>query len=184
MPRVGATDDFRVLSRRRWLKWALGGGGALLMGGGGGLFALRGRAADVPGLKVLSPHEYRTMAALAQALLPRGGPFEAGGEDVDLARQFDGYLADEPKWGQDDAKSALFLLEFGPVFFERRLSTFSHLSPAERLTHYEAWARSGTLLRRQVALGFRKFFSLVFYDSPSVWSALAYEGPLIQEPAP
>lgn len=168
------------VTRRRWLKLALGAGGAVAAGGAG-LLGLRGSAPPVRGLNVLSDHEYRTMTALATALIPRGGPFEPGAEDADLARAFDGYLADEPTWAQDEAKSALALLEYGPLIFERRLATFSNLSAGERLAHFATWADSGVALRRQVALGFRKFLSLVFYDSPNVWPHLRYEGPLIKE---
>lgn len=170
----------RSVTRRRLLKLAVGAGGAVAAGGAG-LLGLRGRAPDVQGLSVLSPHQYRTMSALATALIPRGGPFALGAEDADLARAFDGYLADEPSWAQDEAKGALTLLEYGPLLFERRLATFSNLGPEERLAHYATWATSTLALRRQAALGFRKFLSLVFYDSPAVWPDLRYEGPLIKE---
>ena len=168
------------VTRRRLLKLAAGAGGAVVAGGAG-LFALRGSAPAVKDLRVLTAHEYRTMASLASALLPRGGPFALGAEDVDLGRRFDGYLADEPAWAQTDAKAGLLLLEMGPVLFDRRLSTFSELDAAERLAHFGTWGTSGLALRRQVAVGFRKFLSLVFYDQPDVWPALRYEGPLIKE---
>jgi len=168
------------VTRRRLLKVALGAGGAVVAGGAG-LLGLRGSAPQVRGLNVLSDQQYRTMSALATALIPEGGPFELGAQDVDLARAFDGYLTDEPKWAQDEAKTALTLLEYGPLVFERRLATFSNLPADERLAHYATWATSSLALRRQVAVGFRKFLSLVFYDSPAVWPNLRYEGPLIKE---
>jgi hypothetical protein len=172
---------FPALSRRRWLKWSLGAAGALVGGAGGGVAVLRGSAPAVAGLKVLSAHQYRTMAALASALLPRGGPFPQGAEDFDLARAFDGYLADEPPWAQRESTAALLLLELGPVLFARRLATFSNLSAEERLAHFESWAASESALRREVALGLRRFLSVLFYDSPAVWPALSYDGPLVKE---
>ncbi len=87
-------------------------------------------------------------------------------------------LADEPDWTCKDLGRALFLLEFGPVMFEGQLRTFSQLTPEERLAHFERWAEGG-LLRRQVATAFRKFMSLVFYDTPAVWPHIGYDGPLV-----
>jgi len=165
------------LSRRRVLSLALGAGG-LAAGGAAGLFALRGSAPKVPGLRCLSDHHYRTLAALAAVAFPEGGAFPLGAGAMDLARAFDGYLADEPPWARDDLGNALVLLEFGPVLFERRFKTFSNLGEDERLAHFERWATSETLLRRQVAMGLRKFLSLVFYDRPEVWPSIGYDGPL------
>ena len=175
---------FEFLSRRRWLKLTLGAGGFLLMGGAGGLWALRGSAPHVRGLALLTDHEYRTLAALARALFPPGGPIPVGASTMDLARAFDRFLADEPSWNQTDLRNALFLLEYGPVIFERRAVTFSHLSDAERLRHFERWAESDDLMRRQVAVAFRKFLALVFYDRPEVWPHIGYDGPLIRREDP
>ncbi|MBE2251318.1 MAG: hypothetical protein IAE78_17385 [Myxococcus sp.] len=169
-----------TLPRRRLLKLALGGVG-VAAGGLGGLFALRGAAPEVSGLAVLSPHEYRTMAALAEAMFPGGA---VGGESLDLARAFDGYLADEAEWARDEAKQALTLLELGPVIFERRLTTFSNLAPAERIAHFTRWGVSDNGLRRQVAVGFRKFLCLVFYDQPVAWAGIGYDGPMLPEATP
>ncbi len=168
-------EGFSILSRRKVLGGTLAAGGLLFMGG----LALRGRAPHVGGLRCLTEHEYRTLAALTRALFPRGGAFAYGAADADLERAFDGFLAGEPEWNRTDLKRALFLLEYGPVIFERRLRTFSHLSEAERLAHFQRWAESGSLVRRQVALAFRKFLTLVFYDSPAAWPAIGYAGPIL-----
>lgn len=171
-------DGRSIFSRRRFLGIALGAGGAVLMGGGG-LWWLRGRAPAVTGLRCLSDHQYRTLRALALALFPREGGFPVGAEDMDLARAFDGFLADEPEWNRGDLGKGLFLLEYGPVIFEGRPVTFSNLPAAERLAHFERWAEAG-LLRRQLALALKRFLALVFYDRPEVWPHIGYEGPLVQ----
>lgn len=163
---------FSILSRRKVLKLGLGAGGALVMGGGG-LFALRGSAPAVDGLRILTAHEHRTMKALTEVVVP-------GAAQLELARTFDGFLADEPPWNVDDLKRALFLLELGPVFFDLRLTTFSNLSLPDREAHFRSWAVSGTELRRVVASAFRRFLLLVFYDQPSSWAGIGYEGPLIK----
>ena len=151
----------------------------MVAGGALGLWTLRGRAPPVAGLRSLTAHEYRTFAALVEAAFPSAGAFPVGASQMDLARTFDGFLADEPPWNVEDFKRALLLLELGPLLFERRLVTFSHLPPTERLAHFERWASSDSVLRRQVAVAFRKFLCLVFYDTPAVWPHIGYGGPPI-----
>jgi len=173
------TPDFAVLSRRRFLKYGLGTASLLLMGGGGSLLALRGSAPDPGGLRCLTTHEYRTLARLAEVLYPRGGAFELGAADVDLARDVDVFLADAADWDRRDLKRALVLLEFGPVVFDRRLVTFSHLSEDERRAHFESWMTGTNALRRQAAMAFRSILALRFYDRPQAWAAIGYEGPFV-----
>ena len=170
------TGSFAFLTRRRVL--TLGAASiAVVAFGGVGLSLLRGSAPPVSGLRVLDGHEYRTLDLLAKTLLPNEGGFPVGAEGMDLARSFDGFLADEPPENVKKLRMALRLFEYGPVLFEKKLVTFSNLSPDERLRHYQSWAESDMLLRRQVALAFRKFFFLVFYDHESVWPHIGYPGP-------
>jgi hypothetical protein len=170
-------SDRRRLTRRRVLQGAVGVAG-VLAGSATGLVALRGWAPAVAGLRCLSRFEYRTVARLATALFPEGGAFAIGASRFDLAKRFDQYLADEPDDVRSELKTALLLFEYGPVLFERRLVTFSHLDDAARLAHFDAWAGSTSLVRRKVALGLRKFLSLVFYDEPEVWPSIGYGGPI------
>lgn len=141
--------------------------------GGGGLLALRGRAPRVAGLLALTAHEYRTLNALADALYPG----QAADASVDLARAFDDFLADEPEWNRTDLRRALFLLEFGPVFFDGRLTTFSNSTADQRVAHFKAWAQSDSLTRRQVTVAFRRFLALAYYDRPAAWDEIGYDGP-------
>ena len=170
---------FELFSRRRFLGITLGACAFLFMGGTGSLLALRGRASKIERLRCLTSHEYRTLARLAEALFPRDGAFVFGAEDVDLTRMFDQFLADEPQFNQNDLKKALLLLEFGPILFEKRFKTFSHLSSTERLDHFVSWANSSMLTRRKIATALRKFLSMVFYDRPEVWPHIGYDGPII-----
>ncbi len=171
---------FGFLSRRRFLRLGLGalaGTTAAVGGGVGGLWLLRGRAEAPDGLRVLSAHEYRTMVHVARAIVPRAGAFAEGADDFDIARLFDGWLADEPPERVRELSMALTLVEYGPVFYERRLATFSNLEPDEQRAHWERWAVADSLVRRQVSLGLRRFVTLVVYDQPEVWPHLGYEGP-------
>ncbi|MBK7582556.1 MAG: hypothetical protein IPI67_20455 [Myxococcales bacterium] len=172
---MAPAHGFGFLTRRRVLGMGLAGVSALVLGGG--VASLLGGAPPVERLLVLNPREYRTMDAIAKTLIPSGGPFDVGAERFDLARSFDGYLAGEPDENSEKLRRALLLFELGPLLFERRATIFSKLSAAEREQHYLAWASSDVLLRRQVAIAFRKFTALVFYDRAEVWPHIGYPGP-------
>lgn len=180
-PSGDASGDFTFLTRRNVLKLGLAGAGALILGGGGELWLLRGRAPAVKGLRVLNRYEYRTLACIGDTLIPQGGPFEEGAADFDLARRYDVYLSDEPPSNIKTFKRALNLIEYGPVIFERRLVTFSNLDATERLQHWHHWEVSDRLLRRQVALAFRRFLYMMFYDQSAVWPYIGYPGPSLPE---
>lgn len=171
---------FSFLSRRRFLKAGLVAGGAILGIGGGGLLALRGRAPSVKGLQVLDAHEYRTLRSLVEVMLPKTDAIPIDPDSMDLPRAFDAFLADEPKHNVEDLQKALVLVEFGPLVFDGRLTTFSRLAPAERADHWSQWAVSDNLLRRQVSIAMRKFLNLVYFDHEEVWPYIGYPGPSLK----
>jgi hypothetical protein len=177
------TERVRLFGRRRILRGALAAGSLLLMGGLGGALGLRGRARSVAGLRALSDQEYATVAALASALFPSNESFPVGADDVDLARAFDAFVADAPPYDEGDLKKAIMLLEFGPVVFDHRATTFRHLPAAERLAHFTRWSEGDDLVRRQAALALRKILSVLFYDRPEVWPHIGYDGPLFRKAA-
>ena len=173
---AGATDAFGFLSRRRLLKLGVGAA-AVLAGGGAGLLALRGEAPPVEGLRALDAQQFRTLTHLARAHLPPGGVIPDGADEAGLARAFDGWLADEPAENLSDLRTALGLVELGPPLFDLRMTTFSNLPPEAQAEHWQGWLTSDLALRRQVGIAFRKFFSLVYFDRPSVWAHIGYPGP-------
>jgi len=168
---------FSFLSRRRFLKVSLVAGGAILGVGGGGLLALRGRAPKVDGLRVLDAHEYRTLQSLVEVMLPKTDAIPIDAASMDLPRAFDAFLADEPEHNVKDLQKALVLIEFGPLAFDRKLTTFSRLDADERTAHWNEWSVSDNLLRRQVSIAMRKFFNLVYFDHEPVWPYIGYPGP-------
>lgn len=176
----------RSHTRRTFLQAGIATAGGVALAGGG-LAALRGRADPVEGLRVLSPHHFRTLALLAAALFPRVDPFGGGATGELLARRFDAFLADEPPWNQGDLRDALTLLEYGPVFFDGHVRTFSHLGEPARLACFQSWRASPHATLRQASTALHRFLTVVYYDDPAVWPAIGYEGPQVppdEEDAP
>ena len=138
---------------------------------------MRGRAPKVDGLHVLDAHEYRTLQSLVEVMLPKTSAIPLDPESMDLPRAFDAFLADEPEHNVKDLKKALVLIEFGPLAFDQKVTTFSRLDVADRAAHWSEWALSDNLLRRQVSIAMRKFFNLVYFDHERVWPYIGYPGP-------
>ncbi len=136
----------------------------------------------VDGLRVLDAHEYRTLRSLVEVMLPKTEAIPIDPESMDLPRAFDDFLADEPEHNVNDLRRALVLIEFGPLAFDKKLTTFSRLDVAERATHWQEWALSDNLLRRQVSIAMRKFFNLVYFDHEQVWPHIGYPGPSMKRP--
>ena len=171
---------FSFLSRRRFLKVSLVAGGAILGVGGGGLLALRGRAPSVDGLRLLDDHDYRTLQSLVEVMLPKTDEIPVDAVSMDLPRAFDEFLSGEPEHNVKDLRKALVLIEFGPLVFDKKVTTFSRLAVAERTEHWDSWGVSDNLLRRQVSIAMRKFFNLVYFDHEEVWPHIGYPGPSLK----
>lgn len=174
------TGPFGFLSRRRFLKIGLAAGGGVLALGAGSFFALRGRAPAVEGLRVLDAHNYQTLQSLVEVMFPKTDAIPLDARTMDLPRAFDTYLADEPAQNVDDLKKALVFIEFGPLMFDKKLTTFSKLDRETRSTHWMEWGVSDDVVRRQVSVAMRKFFHLVYFDRPEVWPHIGYPGPSLK----
>lgn len=171
------SGPFAFLSRRRLLRAGLGCGGALLAGAGGAWYWALGGAPAVEGLERLSAHHHRTLRQLTRVMFPATAYPGLDLDALDLPGAFDAFLAGEPEQNVSDLRSALTLLELGPVVFDHRATTFSRLPVEEAEATFRDWMTGDDLLRRQASLAFRKFMNLVFHDRPEVWPRIGYPGP-------
>lgn len=169
---------FARFTRRRVLKAGLFSIGAIVASGAGALLWLRGCAAHVRGLRAIDAHQYLTLERLVEVLFT---PDAGCGMDVaafDLPRAFDTYLADEPDEVASELRSALLLLEAGPVLDRHGATPFSRLPLAERAAFFEGWMCGEDLTRRKITVALRKFFNLSLYDRPEMWPHIGYPGPV------
>lgn len=165
-----------LLTRRRLLFTGLGLAGAGAVGAMA-VAGLRQKADSVAGLRVLTPEQHRTMRLVAAAHVPAGGAFAWSAADVDVAGLFDGFLGDQPPGDQSDAGLALDLIDFGPLLFERRWTTFADLSDAERQAHWLSWSVASQATRREIFWSFGRFIGMAVYDQAGAWPAVGYKGP-------
>jgi hypothetical protein len=120
---------------------------------------------------------------VADTVVPRGGAFELGAEDVSLAARVDGLLAGEGETLVAGVRGALWLLEYGGPALAGRLGRFSQLGPDARAEVFSALPRRFGLARRVYA-GLRQLCLFAFYTLPESWPALGYDGPWLGRGAP
>jgi hypothetical protein len=137
------------------------------------------RSAPAPaGLRVLAPGEWQVLDALADTVIPRGGPFPLGAADVGLAARIDALLAAQPAQLAGGVRGALLLLEYGAPLLTGRLARFSALGAEERAAVFGALpGRFG--LARRVYAGLRGLCLFAFYALPESWPAIGYDGPWV-----
>ena len=137
------------------------------------------RSAPAPaGLRVLAPGEWQVLAAIADTVIPRGGPFPLGAADVGLAARIDALLAAQPAELAGGVRGALLLLEYGAPLLAGRPARFSALGAEERAAVFGALpGRFG--LARRVYAGLRGLCLFAFYALPESWPAIGYDGPWV-----
>jgi D-cysteine desulfhydrase len=167
-----ATSPAPRLTRRRAIiaisAAALGVGVGLRVSGYPSLAAFRGA--------VLSTWEAHVLEAAAEALIP---PAPLGDEPAgSLASRIDRYLTGMPPGTLREVHAMLGLLEHGTTPLSGRISRLSSLPAGEREAFLTGLARRGGLLATAYG-GLRDLIMLGYYQSPSTWAPLGYEGPRV-----
>jgi hypothetical protein len=173
------------LDRRKFLKLSVGG--TIAVAGLGGVFShfTAGYSKSIATAEypiALSSKEFAVIKSLVEVLHPQDGKFPAG-VDLGLAQRFD-----EEVWaGRDslssDLKNGIQILEHSPLCFGS-FARFSDLSLEKRMEHFQKLLISENEILRQVSTGLRMMLSFFYYNHPSVWPTIGYEGPFVQVPQP
>lgn len=177
-PMVLEQDLPRLMPRRGLLRWGVGALGLAAAAAG---YALHDRGPAVGGLRLLSPRQFRTVEAIVDTLVPAGGAFPLGGQDVGLARDIDAYAAALPAELQRDFELGLVYIEYAPALVRRKLGVFSNLPPSERARVWSAWETSGEDVPSRLTTALRRLCFSKFYDHEAVWPHIGYPGPLFTE---
>lgn len=125
---------------------------------------------------VLATWEAHVIEAAAQAILPPApiGDAPAGA----LAARVDRYLTGMPASTLREVHAMLGLLEHGTTPLGGRISRLSILPMDEREAFLAGLAKRGGLLATAYG-GLRDLCMLGYYQSPSTWKSIGYEGPRV-----
>lgn len=138
------------------------------------------RTSSAPALKVLAPGEFASLSAVADTLIPRGGAFETGAGDVDLARRIDGYL---PRMHPDvvtGIRGALAFVEQQAPALAKKTGAFTALSEPDRAAVFAAMLAAPGLAAA-VFLALKFVCMSHFYTLDATWKFTGYDGPMLLE---
>jgi D-cysteine desulfhydrase len=121
---------------------------------------------------VLSAWEAHVVRAAASAMLPPGPAIDAVPERVDR------YLVGMPPAMLREVHAMLALIEHGTTPLAGRLHRFTNLSPADREVFLSGLDARGGLLA-QAYRGLRDLCLLGYYQQPSTWDEMGYNGPRV-----
>lgn len=124
-------------------------------------------------------HDAARLRAVLGALVPQGGSFPAGAEDVGLDGAVASYFARLHPLGSAGLRLLLVTIEYGTVLFERTLP-FSRLDAAARERALAAWEGSRLGIRRQLVASLKLIAFLHFYDEPAAWAGVGYDDRYLQ----
>lgn len=169
------------VTRRTFLRGTLRGAGAIALVPTLAVGCAPERAAEAPrDLRVLGAAEWSLLDAIADTFVPRGGAFEAGARDVDLATRVDAYLAGERSEIVRGVRGALLLVEWVSPVASGRLGRFSALDADARTACIDALRASRFATLREVFAGLKTLCLFLFYSTDASWGALGYDGPLVR----
>jgi D-cysteine desulfhydrase len=142
-----------------------------------GVAVRTGGYADLPGFpgEVLSAWHANVLIAAAEALLP---PDTDPAQIAAIPARIDRYLVGMPPKVKREAKAMLALIEHGTTPLGGELHRFTRISPAAREKFLASLEAHGGL-RSQAYRGLRDLVMLGYYQQPSTWPAIHYEGPRV-----
>lgn len=127
----------------------------------------------MPKIKFLTEKEYKIVRALAEALIPSGGAFPLGAEDLNAAEKVDALLHYLRTDLRTEIKVMMKFLNYSPLF-SLRFSTFSRMSLEERIAYLQIWEESRFYFRRAILLALKALVCMAFYADPKVEEILGY----------
>jgi hypothetical protein len=182
----------RPPSRRKFLKWGIGGAAALT---GATVLGLAAFGYEVPGriaerLRFLSVKEYCVLrAAAARIVGGDGAPLSMG--EIDPALFIDGFMRHFDAATRRELGGMLQLIEHSPGLFGSgggangapRWRRFTQLTGEQQDQVLEEWQSSSLTIRRQCFQGLRSLVFMGYYRDPRTFALLGYDGPTIGKPA-
>lgn len=123
--------------------------------------------------RILSRRELAGVAAVAEAVFPRGGAIEPSGLDAGIPGYVDRLVAVSHPRQRRLMRLLFFLVEHGTLLFPapggwRGFRRFSALSLEQRVAVLEAWRTSSLFPRRLVFTSLRAIATMGYFADPAV----------------
>ena len=128
------------------------------------------------GLKFLDEATYPVVKAFAARILPPGGAFAQGADDIDVLRYFDTIVSSQPPETQKDMRSGILLLEYRALLFRLSGKRFTRMSPDLQDAYLKSWETGTVALFRGIFRGYKKICCLGFFSKEEVWPHIGYDG--------
>jgi hypothetical protein len=176
------TIELPVYTRRVFLNRTLQALGAVAAIPLAGMAESAAADSAVPELQVLTAEEYRVLDAVSDTLIPRGGAFDLGARDVELARRIDHYLPKMDPAVAQGFRGALAFVEQTAPELAGKAAPFSRLSEEDRTAVCNAMLQAGGL-PAGVLLAMKYVSMSHFYTLDATWKFTGYDGPMLLEDA-
>ncbi|HVY45725.1 MAG TPA: hypothetical protein VHB21_07590 [Minicystis sp.] len=118
--------------------------------------------------KNLARKEQAIVAAVADAMFPKGGPIPLSGTEAGLVGYMDAYVGRMPNPSRLLCRLLLRLLEHGPWLFGPRRTRFTRLSQRERLAALDDMRTSSIYFRRVAFLSMRTMLTMGYLANGDV----------------
>ncbi len=166
------------LNRRRLLGLGLGGTVFVAIGGVG--VALQGTVARAPSkpLWVLTERQFSVLAAIADTVCPAVQGLPAASE-LQVAEGVDAFVASlHPADGAELGMALLVVDNALPAaLLDRRITPFTHLSPADRVVALDRWRTSRIPTRRKIYRAVTGLVMATYWADARVHDHMGYHGP-------
>lgn len=123
--------------------------------------------------KIISKHEAKILSAIAECMIPPGGPFEKGANNDFLMEKIDFFLQKFPKQNILFIKFLLWVFEILPLFYKFR--PFSILPVETRIKILENADSSRSYLLRGSVLILKLIIMMFFYEQKEIEKIIGYE---------
>ena len=170
------------LSRRSLLRYTAVSAGLLTLARLRSVPAIAAVGAPAEPLQALSARDADILTAIVERMVFTGAPDMPAVRDTRAIDTIDQALLQLDDGVQSQLRWLLVAFEWGPPFFQLKLTTFTRMSAEERDAYLEQWATSAVGVRRLAFRALKNLSMLGYYSQDATWKAIHYDGPWTPRP--
>lgn len=171
-----------AVSRRSFLRYTAVSAGLLTLSRLRVAPSLAATAVPAGTLQILSPREAEILSAIVERMVFSGDPDMPAVRDTGAVATIDQALVQLDSSLQTQLRWLLTAFEWGPPFFQLKLTTFTRMSPEAGDEYLQQWATSAVEVRRLAFRALKNLSMLGYYTQDATWKGLHYDGPWAPRP--